>query len=241
MAMTDSHSVFSPVHIDMILESIHKLFLSGLTIIVVCQCCQQIGPEKVPSEITDKYIGKYQCSSITFLEGNIAIHEGFEPSADLYSQFSDTSWGEYTFNGALSATMDIHPVAEYDVTDSFSARIPMQGIRCFNIPVYTDGGLVPAGTYLTEPSGSDAWIPFSYSVKVSGDVQFFSGELENRYYEDSSGAYNIDYKHLKVIDFEADGRGAIKFTIHSTFYDYSSGQLVDGDVEYVYERVSYRL
>lgn len=212
-----------------------------MAITSVSTICCQTGPKEVPSDITDKYIGKYQCSSITFLDGEVAIHEGFVPSADLYAQCTDPIWGDYPFSGALSATMDIHPVAQYDVTESFSARIPMQGIRCFNIPVYTDGGLVPAGTYLTEPSGSDAWIPFSYSVKVSGDVQFFSGELENRYYEDSSGAYNIDYKHLKVIDFEADGRGAVKFTIHSTFYDYSSGQLVEGDVEYVYERVSYRL
>lgn len=218
-------------------RSIHIIMIAVLSL---CSLGCQTGPKEVPPDITDKYIGKYLCKSITLMDGAVAIREGFEASADLYSQFTDPVWGDLPFNGSLNSSMIISPVREYDYDMLFSMRIPLQDITYYKIDGYR-----PAGTYFCEqPSGNSTSLTFAYNVEQSGKVNFkIVSEVESFIYceEDNRTIEHLECKYLKARNIEADGKGTIKAMVHCAFYDYSSGQLVEGDVEYVYERVSYRL
>ena len=211
-----------------------------MAITSVSTICCQTGPKEVPSDITDKYIGKYLCKSITLMEGAVAIREGFEASADLYSQFTDPAWGGSPFNGSLNSYMIISPVIDYDYDMWFSMRIPLQDITYYKIDGYR-----PAGTYYCEqPSGNSTSLTFAYNVDQSGKVNFkivYDAEMFLYCVEDNRTIEHLDCKYVEAKSIETDGKGTIKAVIHSAFYDYSSGQLVEGDVEYVYERVSYML
>lgn len=211
-----------------------------MAITSVSAICCQTGPKEVPSDITDKYVGKYLCKSITLMEGAVAIREGFEASADLYSQFTDPVWGDLPFNGSPNSSMIISPVREYDNDMLFSMRIPLQDITYYKIDGYR-----PAGTYSCEqPSGNDTSLTFAYNVEQSGKVNFKiipTAERNPVCREDDRIIEHLDSKYVEAKSIEADGKGTIKAVIQCGFYDYATGQLVVGPVEYVYERVSYRI
>ena len=216
-------------------RSIHIIMIAVLSL---CSLGCQTGPKEVPSDMTDKYIGKYLCKEITFLEGKIAMREGLEASSDLYAQCTGAEGVLY--NGVVEGTMTISPVREYDSDMLFYMRIPLQDITYYKVDGYR-----PAGTYCCETlTGNDTSVTFAYNVNRSGKVNFKiipTAERNPVYREDDRIIEHLDSKYVEAKSIEADGKGTIKAVIQCGFYDYATGQLVVGPVEYVYERVSYRI
>ncbi len=201
------------------------IWLAIATIASVLSCTDK---ENSVSDITDNYSGQYICKSMQFLGSPIDINGDEIATTNLLSEYSTLAFTE----DVIKTRLTLSSPEQYNEEVRCNVRIPMQDVTFHRI----------SGKYTTDEMGNDASICFGYYVDFSGQVVFVLHNESNTniYQSNEYEEHYLDYKYLEIQKIEANGDGVLKLVIKSAFYDYCTNAFLEGSVELVYERVSYK-
>lgn len=191
----------------------------------VLSCTDNVGDV---SDISDNYSGQYICKSMRFLGSPIDINGDGNATMNLLSEYSTLPYTEDVIKTRFALRSPEH----YNEEVRCNVEIPMQDVTYHKI----------SGEYTTEEMGNDAYICFGYYVDLTGQVIFVihNESNTNLFHSSEYEDCHLDYNNLEIQSVEAKGDGMLKLVFNSAFYDYCSNEFLEGQVESVYERVSYK-
>ena len=191
----------------------------------VLSCTDNVGDV---SDISDNYSGQYICKSMRFLGSTIDINGDGNATMNLLSEYSTLPYTEDVIKTRFALRSPEH----YNEEVRCNVEIPMQDVTYHKI----------SGEYTTEEMGNDAYICFGYYVDLTGQVIFVihNESNTNLFHSSEYEDCHLDYNNLEIQSVEAKGDGMLKLVFNSAFYDYCSNEFLEGQVESVYERVSYK-
>jgi len=193
--------------------------------------CEKNDSKTELENLTDLIRGEYKCMSMRYEGGDpVDLNNDGVCKVDLKEEFSFFSYAGLVF---MSPNF-IHAVSEYDTEEIFSLKIPMQDIK------YDKAR--DQYSLLSDLSGSNLYVFFSYSVNTDGTFEFFArnDRINTSCYIDGDweirGVDVPETQGVEVVSFE---NGILVVRIIGSYYDFHTGKMVRGPVRLVYERVSY--
>ncbi len=177
-------------------------------------------------ETCDGLMGKYLCSSITFLGNPIDINGDGAANTDLIEEFKNL--GNPMI--AVNAYQRVYPASDYGEKVGINLEIPLQHVNFYK----------HENRYIPNINASSMHVKFSYSVDESGTVTFNVHNDENSklWKEDDDEIERVDNMDTKGVYITRLKDGVLVAIIDCAYYDYSTEMYLKGPVEFVYERVA---
>lgn len=214
-------------------KSIHLLIVSLAILTALAVSCAE-EEDDIYEMVNDTVVGKYEYKSITFQGYSLDLNGDGIASDDVMAEFEgialiDLIWG---------STLRVSPYDPFwGGRQRVNVVIPKQ---CIDYDKTT-------GEYVTDVMyGNPMDLTFSWWIDESGKIYTEGdkmGEDEELYEEDDRIIERVDCKNSNNIAKELtfDQKGGIKALIESSYYDFTTDQLLKVPVLIEYERVSYSL
>ncbi|MGM9764164.1 MAG: hypothetical protein ACI3ZQ_09120 [Candidatus Cryptobacteroides sp.] len=210
-----------------------KIIAILLAVMAMAGCGGEDHSKDVLNKACDSVRGKYACQSIKWIgePSQIDINGDGEVNDDLMKEFADMS----NCMTAINAYCFVYPALDYDDTSLIDFELPVQ---CVFLDKRTNEFSLQNGL-----AGNTQFVSFGYTVNKSGeislsvhnelnDIKTSDLQFETEYYDSQflSGDRILSFKD-----------GVIEVRVNYGFYDFKSGEFVQGKADFVYERKTYSL
>lgn len=193
--------------------------------------CTKKDDKELLRNVTDGLRGRYQCKSITFLNGPVDLDDDGKSHEDLIEEFK--TFGNSS--NVIRTFLRISPVSDYNEEGSINVEVPMQGLN-----FEKSSGMY----YIDTPfGGNGAYMCFRYSVDREGKVSLWADNTKNTDFSNDIGdeIEYIDYIYTKGDKILKLENGELEVLVNGCYYDFATKKLVKGPVKLKYERKSYSI
>lgn len=210
-----------------------RILVILLGVLALVGCGGEDHSKDVLNKACDSVRGKYVCRSIKWVgePAQIDINDDGEANNDLMKEFSNMG----NCMMAINAYCFVYPAWDYDERSLIDFELPVQ---CVSLDKRTNEFSLQNGL-----AGNTQFVSFGYTVNKSGeislsvhnelnDIKTSDLQFETEYYDSQflSGDRILSFKD-----------GIIYVRVNYGFYDFNSGEFVQGKADLVYERETYSL